>query len=149
MTKRRSLHFVDVEVQSTLVLRLCLHWVVFLITTSIATFFWIHLTEGPTGDWHQTWVRFSSTLMPLVLVSLALLPPFILDAVKLSNRFSGPVYRLRRALSMLAKGQTVRPLEFRSNDFWTSLAQDFNQVLLRRASTEANPSDSTTEPKGS
>ena len=138
MSIRRRQKFIDFEVQSSLVVRLCFHWVVFLTTTAITMFFWIRLTEGPTDDWSATWSRFGSMVMPLVLVSLALLPPFILDAVKLSNRFSGPIFRLRKTLALLAKGQSVRPLEFRSNDFWRGLASDFNKV------TSLNPTPVST-----
>jgi hypothetical protein len=141
MSIRRHQKFVDFEVQSSLVARLCFHWVVFLATTAITMFFWIRLTEGPTDDWRATWSRFGSMVMPLVLVSLALLPPFILDAVKLSNRFTGPIFRLRKTLSLLAKGQSVRPLEFRSNDFWRGLANDFNKVA------SLNPTSASTSVK--
>jgi hypothetical protein len=141
MSIRRNKKFIDFEVQSNLVARLCFHWVVFLVTTALTMFFWIRLTEGPTDSWSTTWSRFGSMVMPLILVSIALLPPFILDAVKLSNRFSGPIFRLRKTLTLLAKGQSVRPLEFRSNDFWKSLAEDFNKVTSLNATPSTSASN--------
>ncbi len=128
MSTRRQQKFIDFEVQSHLVVRLCCHWLVFVLTTSVAMFFWTRLTEGPTVDWSSAWVRFTNNAIPMGLVSLSLLPPFILDAVKLSNRFTGPVFRLRTTLAKLAAGEKVQPLEFRSNDFWQTLAEDFNRV---------------------
>jgi methyl-accepting chemotaxis protein len=135
MLKRRRQNFIDFEVQTHLVYRLCLHWAAFLCTTAVAIFFWIRVTEGPAQDWDTAWSRFMNTMTPMLLVSLVLLPPFILDAVKLSNRFAGPISRLRVTLSKLAAGETAKPLEFRSNDFWKKLADDFNQVTAFHGSS--------------
>lgn len=137
MSSRRQQKFIDFEVQSHLVVRLCCHWLVFLVTTCVAMFFWTRLTEGPTVDWNTAWARFVSNAVPMGLVSLALLPPFILDAVKLSNRFTGPIFRLRATLAQLAAGEKVEPLEFRSNDFWRTLADDFNQVAALKSEPSA------------
>ncbi|MDZ4853131.1 MAG: hypothetical protein SGI77_27905 [Pirellulaceae bacterium] len=139
MSIRRTRKLIDYEVQSSLVVRLCLHWVLFLAATAIAMFFWIRLFESPTDTLAETASRFWNTFVPMLIVAIALLPVFVLDAVKLSNRFTGPIFRLRRTLSNLAQGQTSRPLEFRSNDFWKSLANDFNRVVHRHQSSD-NPS---------
>ncbi len=129
MTKRRARKLVDYEVQSSLVVRLCLHWAFFIVATAIAMFLWIRLVESPVDSLAESAKRFWNTFLPLLIVALALLPVFVLDAVKLSNRFTGPIFRLRRTLASLAAGHAVRPLEFRSNDFWRSLAEDFNRVV--------------------
>ena len=47
-----------------------------------------------------------------------LLPVFLYDTVKLSNRFAGPVIRLRRAMQAISQGNAVEKLQFRENDFW-------------------------------
>jgi hypothetical protein len=141
MFTRRNKRFIDFEVQSNLVIRLCCHWMVYVLAVSIAMLFWLRLVEGVTDSWSATFERFWFAIAPVLLVSLCLLPAFILDAVKLSNRFSGPIFRLRRALASLAKGQSIRPLEFRTNDFWRSLANDFNQVVpLTPQATTDSPS---------
>ncbi len=129
MSKRRSRKLIDYEVQSSLVVRLCIHWTLFIVATAIAMFFWVRLFEAPVDTLAESTNKFLSTFIPLLIVALALLPVFILDAVKLSNRFTGPIFRLRRTLANLAAGNPVRPLEFRSNDFWRSLANDFNRVV--------------------
>ena len=140
MSKRRTQKLIDFEVQSSLVVRLCVHWVLFLAATAIAMFFWVRLFESPDDTLAATSNKFLSTFIPLLIVALALLPVFILDAVKLSNRFTGPIFRLRRTLANLSQGKPVRPLEFRSNDFWRSLADDFNRVV---SLTPAKASNST------
>lgn len=129
MSKRRSRKLVDYEVQSSLVIRLCIHWTFFIVATAIAMFLWVRLIESPVDTLAETTNKFFSIFIPMLIVAMALLPVFILDAVKLSNRFTGPIFRLRRTLASLAEGKSVRPLEFRSNDFWRSLANDFNRVV--------------------
>ena len=138
MSKRRSRKLIDYEVQSSLVMRLCMHWALFIVAIAIAMFFWVRLFESPVDTLAESTNRFLSTFIPLLIVALALLPMFILDAVKLSNRFTGPIFRLRRTLANLAAGNPVRPLEFRNNDFWRSLAHDFNRVVALRESPKAD-----------
>ncbi len=147
MSKRRSRKLIDYEVQSSLVVRLCLHWTLFIVATAIAMFFWVRLFESPVDTLAESTNKFLSTFIPLFIVALALLPVFILDAVKLSNRFTGPIFRLRRTLASLAAGNPARPLEFRSNDFWQSLANDFNRVaLLNRPPIADSPTKDSPEP---
>lgn len=149
MSIRRTRKLIDYEVQSSLVARLCLHWVLFLAATAIAMFFWIRLFESPTDTLGATTSRFWNTFVPMLIVAIALLPVFVLDAVKLSNRFTGPIFRLRRTLSNLAQGQSCRPLEFRNNDFWKSLANDFNLVVNRLPNSSNASSNATGSPRKS
>ena len=44
----------------------------------------------------------------------------------LSNRFTGPMLRLRRSMRALARGEHVEPIEFRGGDFWQEFAAEFN-----------------------
>jgi len=66
-----------------------------------------------------------------LVVSLCLLPLVLVDVVRLSNRFAGPAYRLRRAMRQLAHGEKVQPITFRQGDFWKEFADDFNRIAAR------------------
>ena len=126
---RRKRNFVDFEVQTSLLRRMVLQWVSFLFVNALALYCWTYLLSGaeePVGG-HMT--QFVQLYLPVIVVSLALLPVFLLDAAKLSNRFVGPILRVRRALAEAAAGNSVKPLHFRENDFWRSLADDLNSVL--------------------
>ena len=70
----------------------------------------------------------SALYTPVVVVSLILLPGVIFDLVRMSNRFAGPVYRLRGLMRDLARGKPVEPVRFRHGDFWQEFADDFNTV---------------------
>jgi nitrogen fixation/metabolism regulation signal transduction histidine kinase len=68
---------------------------------------------------------------PFLIVTVFLLPVFVMDSIKLSNRFAGPIYSLRRAIREIAQGQPARKIKFRRRDFWHDLADDYNAMLLR------------------
>jgi aconitase B len=57
---------------------------------------------------------------------LTLMPAFLLDVVRFSNRFAGPIVRLRRFLRELGENGEVPPLKFRDDDFWMEIAKEFN-----------------------
>jgi len=57
-----------------------------------------------------------------------LVPAFAYDLLRVSNRFAGPVFRLRREMRRLADGESEYPLSFREADNWTELADVFNEL---------------------
>ncbi len=134
-TKRRQL-FVDQKVQGALVLRAALYWVCSLVTMTLILISWRMLT-GPARAIHthldDLWYQYA----PAVVVSLVLLPIIVYDSVRMSNRFAGPMYRLRRCLRQLAAGERIQPIHFREGDFWHDFADDFNQLLARVEQLEA------------
>ena len=131
MSIRRKKSYADAVVQGALLRRLACHWALFLFANLMALTGWRILVTDPFGDWAQHQQALFNAYVPCIFVSLALLPAFIWDSLKLSNRFAGPVVRLRSALKALAEGREVQPLSFRKGDFWMSLADDFNAVLRR------------------
>jgi len=46
----------------------------------------------------------------------------------MSNRFVGPLQRIRRALRDLAAGKDIPFIAFRKGDFWCDLADDVNRL---------------------
>ena len=78
-----------------------------------------------------------NTYAPLLAVLVCLIPVFIFDAMRLSNRFTGPVYRLRQATRQLAEGETPDRVEFRGADYWKDLAKDFNHIIQRLREAES------------
>lgn len=128
---RRIQNLVDREVQSSLAKRLLLHWLLFLIATSLSVLMWVRLIEAPTESW-QTVINMSiGRLIPLAVAAVVLLPMFIKDSISLSNRFAGPVVRVRRALADFADGKSIEPVELRQGDFWKSLAHEVNRVTRK------------------
>ncbi|MGI9469527.1 MAG: hypothetical protein ACR2OA_20565 [Rubripirellula sp.] len=60
---------------------------------------------------------------------LMLLAPLLAyDLIHISNRFVGPMFRLRRELRKLANGETVGPMFSRQGDFWADASESFNRL---------------------
>ncbi len=58
---------------------------------------------------------------------LMLLAPLLAyDLIHISNRFVGPMFRLRRELRKLSNGETVPPMFSRQGDFWADASDSFN-----------------------
>jgi hypothetical protein len=122
--------FVDYKVQGALINRVLVYWAMCLMTLTLMILCWRILT-GPARMFYthfdDLWFQYG----PAVIGSLVLLPLIVFDMVRLSNRFVGPLLRLRRSLRALARGDEVAPLEFREGDFWREFADEFNIVAER------------------
>lgn len=129
---KRSRTLVDTEVQGGLIRRVAIHWVVFFICNSIALVFWVRLFEQPDGQWSDTVGDTVRRFLPFFVVTVALIPAFVWDTLKLSHRFAGPITRLRNALKDLKDGRSIAPLKFRENDFWQEIAANFNEAMRLR-----------------
>ena len=118
--------------------RLCLHWLLFMAANVIAITLWTRLMDTPVEPWEATFTLAWQRIVPFALVSCALVPVFVMDALKLSNRFAGPIVRVRRVLAAIADGQPPKNIEFRQGDFWKSLASDLNRAFARRSGMDAS-----------
>ncbi|WP_145171420.1 hypothetical protein [Rubripirellula lacrimiformis] len=127
----RSKILVDPKVQWTIVGRLVAHWCMFLVCLiAICTMVRVMFTGGDVSM-GTTVVESLKTQMPMAIVMLMLLPVFMRDSMKLSNRFAGPMFRLRTALRSVAQDQPTGPINFRAGDFWQEAAVDFNVMLQK------------------
>jgi hypothetical protein len=138
---RRKRLFVDPRVQGALVVRVVVYWFLCLLTVTLMLLCWRILT-GPARMFYTHFDDMWFFYGPAAVASLLLLPVVVMDVLRLSNRFAGPMLRLRRGMRDLAHGQPVKPIEFRDGDFWQDFAQDFNAVLVRiQGSAIAEPPD--------
>jgi len=122
--------FVDPKVQGALVLRVVLYWVVCVITITLMVLCWRILT-GPARLFYMHFSDMWFFYGPAMVASFLLLPLVILDIIRLSNRFTGPLLRLRRGMRELARGERVEPIRFRDGDFWQEFAEEFNALAAR------------------
>lgn len=129
-TFTRKRLFVDPEVQGQLVLRVILYWVTCLITIALMVMCW-RIVNGPARPFYRHLDDMWFHLGPALLASLLLLPMVVLDVIRVSNRFVGPLLRLRRSLRGLARGEEVDPIRFRQGDFWQGFADEFNSLITR------------------
>ncbi len=131
MSRKRKRFLVEKQVQGALGWRIAAHWFAFLGLSVFATCSLQILGNFESGS---LWGSFQKALLGQVgsiAVLLALLPWFIHDSLKLSNRFAGPMIRLHKSIIELTKSSEVLPVTFRSQDFWQEIAVDFNELQLR------------------
>jgi signal transduction histidine kinase len=126
--KMRRQHWVDSRVQGTLVRRILFHWCAFFVVTLMC----VSVMHLLLGDPNKTIVERATTpgssMMLIGVIMLALFPAFALDTIRFSNRFVGPIARLRRYMRELTAGEAINSLAFRDNDFWSEVADEFNAV---------------------
>jgi len=125
--KRKRL-FVDPKVQGSLVRQLIIHWslacfLIFLYLFTLQAF-----SNGFSLSFQANLFALWQEYGLLALVLAVISPVFIYDAIKLSNRFVGPMISFRTALSKLAAGHDPDPINFRQDDFWKELTKDLNGV---------------------
>ena len=126
---QRSRILVDPQVQWSIAGRILCHWALFLVClVSISAMVRIMASVGdqPFGE---SWRSAMRAQVPILGVMFIMLPVFLRDTLKMSNRFAGPMYRLRIALRALAKKEPISAINFRTGDFWQEAATDFNVVL--------------------
>ena len=126
---KRSRILVDPKVQWAIAGRIVCHWTLFVVClVSISAMVRIMAAAG-NAPFSEAWRSALMAQVPLLGVMFLLLPVFLRDTLKLSNRFAGPMYRLRTALRSLAEKESASAIKFRAGDFWQEAATDFNTVL--------------------
>ena len=130
MKHLRKQFFVDPKVQGALVGRVILYWLVCIITITLMLLCW-RIVTGPARIFYMHFSDVWFFYGPAMLASLMLLPLVVVDIIRLSNRFAGPLLRLRRSMRALTQGEYVDPIEFRDGDFWQEFAQEFNALAAR------------------
>jgi hypothetical protein len=129
--------FVEPRIQGALLVRATMYWVCALLAITLMLLLW-RIFTGPARVFYLHFDDMWFFYGPALVASFVLLPLVLVDVVKLSNRFVGPLVRFRRALAALARGEHVAPLHFRQGDYWQEIAADFN-LLVERLANERSP----------
>ncbi len=135
MHQRKRL-FVDPHVQGALILRVVGYWFYCLLTMATALLV-LRVFTGPARIFDWKMADFWHWYGPAAVASLLLLIVVVIDAIRMSNRFVGPLYRVRREMQRLAAGEAAEPVRFRDGDYWQEFADEFNAVAQRMELLEA------------
>ena len=125
----RKRYLVDSKLQGSLLMRSIGYWCFCVLAIGMVLLLW-QVATGP----HRPFLSYFSLHEiverhgAVVLASVLLLPILLLDVLIITNRFAGPLYRLRRSMRALAAGEHVQPVVFRDGDFWHDVADEFNAV---------------------
>ncbi|MEX2170435.1 MAG: hypothetical protein WD851_14060 [Pirellulales bacterium] len=129
-TFKRKRLFVDSPVQGRLLCRVVLYWclAVAIMGTLAAVQVAIETRHAPFSlVVNRTLLAFG----PSLIAAVVMLPLILFDVLRFSNKFAGPMHRLRREMKRLAGGESCAPINFREGDFWYDLAEQFNRLAER------------------
>jgi hypothetical protein len=133
---RRRRLFVDAKLQGALLSHVALYWAYCLLSVGFIAVVWIVFAKRPPSSaklFEELWMNCG----PALLGSILLLPLVLLDCLRLSNRFAGPMVRLNKAIKDLADGETARPVKVREDDFWCEFAQCVNRLIEQQANCKS------------
>ncbi len=128
---KRSTIYVDPEVQMALARRVAVHWCIFMVVCFVFTGIVQGFIEHPSTSLAEMLSYGLKRNFIAILAGIAMMPLFIFDTMKVTNRFAGPIRRLRETLRAIANGETTAELKIRSGDYWGGLAEEFNAAMAR------------------
>lgn len=128
--ERRRRQVVDARVQWALAARIVLHFFVFLCGSLFLGMILQYLSD-PLSSMQVHLQNYWVENAPMLVAMVCLVPLFIRDMLKLSNRVAGPICRLRHSIERIGNGEAMPPLAFRRRDMWQELPELFNAMIVR------------------
>jgi hypothetical protein len=127
MKEKRRRIWID-RFQTILFLRIVLYfviyqfavWSVFLIGQSMS-----EMLGKVFGSGVGTTIFWCSVAVVVLFGAL-----FICDAIRLTHKFVGPIYRFRRTIKAITAGEKVDLMRLRNGDFLQELKDEFNDMLV-------------------
>ena len=127
---KRSKLFVDPKLQIAVICRVTLYWLVSVAVLALLAAVQVVLSSNAVG--YEVLVgRVLTAFGPALIASVIVLPLLLFDSVRFSNKFAGPMFRLRTEMQNLAETGQGTPLKFREGDFWYDLANSYNAIAER------------------
>ena len=117
--------YINSEIQFGLIRRTLLHWGLYMCAVLLAVMLWFTYRNHDATLSNVIQESFTN-FAPALFAGIILLPLFLYDQLKFSHRMVGPIYRMRREMRKLARGEGIQKLRFRDRDHWHQLAEDFN-----------------------
>lgn len=127
---RRQKLLVDPKVQGVLLVRIVAYWMLGVVAVGLM----MGLEALVAGSVAPADVVASRILLhygPALLAAVLILPAIVFDCLRATNKFAGPLVRLRNAIRDLADGRPVAPIHFRKNDLYEEFANEFNRLIAR------------------
>ena len=140
--RRRKL-FVEPRMQGMLVFKILIYWVNGFLTIGLLIAAWSVFQDMPRTSGELVTNMWNS-VGPALVASLFLMPLIVMDCIRWSNRYAGPMVRLHGALTDLADGKQVDPVKFRKGDLWYEMAEQFNRIAAQQQGTAEPAAQSQT-----
>jgi len=142
LPKRRRQLFVNRSLQGRLLAQVVVYWFYCLLSIALFAACWITFMKQPASSAELFWELWASC-GPALAGSILLLPLVLLDCLRISNRFAGPIVRIHEVLQQLAEGKPSGPVQLRDKDYWQELAQSINQIVQRGVKSGSSQPDVT------
>jgi hypothetical protein len=133
---RRKKSFVNLRIQGGLLGRMAGYWLLYHVVLWHGLFVYryaqvrMSISDGHTVDpLRSIYWQFCVDYSPLLICSLLIMPLFMLDFLRLTHRFAGPLVRIRESLIQLMNNEPVPSVEFRKGDLLPELQTTFNDFL--------------------
>lgn len=139
MKIRRRQIINDETVQGELIFRAVIYWFGGLALVEAMIFGW-NLYTAPGQPWADVLGNVISASTPVIFAAAILLPLILLDVLRVSNRFVGPIQQIRHTLRLLSAGDTSRRVYLRRHDFWHELAH-YTNVIAHQLEGEEEPEE--------
>ncbi len=131
MAYKRSRLLVEPRVQLTLVRHVVFYWLCTVMTVELLNIS-RQIAVGPEqpGFWSYLFNEHTlQAMIRLAIGALLVLPLVIYDMLRLSNRFAGPIFRMRRTLRNVAANGAIENVQLRDGDYWGDFAEELNAAL--------------------
>lgn len=129
MAEKRKQLVIEPVIQYSLIKQLLQQWCLHLVATLLLLTMLQVLLGGFFHPWQIHAQKLWPTLASFTVSLLFLLPVYVMNSLKLSNRFAGPIHRFRRELRSLAQGRPYQELKFRDSDYWTEMADELDAAI--------------------
>ncbi|MFG0264850.1 MAG: hypothetical protein ACF8AM_06805 [Rhodopirellula sp. JB055] len=118
---------IDRDVQVALILRAVLYGTA-CVTYFVVIQFFTQSMIHPGVATSDLFLSLTDEAVYWVPGLLVLGPLMIYDVLKVSNRFAGPIFSMRREMQNLVDGKEGRNISFRNDDHWSAMAIQFNTI---------------------
>jgi len=119
--------YINPDIQGGLITRTLVHWLLYMTAALITVAIWIAYRNHDASILTMA-QEVLSNYAPNLIAGVVLLPLFLYDQLRFSNRMVGLIYRLRQEIRKLTGGEGVQRLRFRDQDHWPELAEEFNRL---------------------
>lgn len=141
---RRKKLLVDRRVQGAILKRVFVYWLFCALFLTLPLVM-VDTLSRPHSSMSEHFETIWSHHWLLFVLATLLLPLALLDALRLSNGFVGPVSRLRRELERHAARPDINFAKFRKSDFWGDLANETRSLGEELDAGNGQPADRVPE----
>jgi len=137
--EKRKKFLVHGGIQMAILRRMLLQWFLFIAIAGLLSFL-VQFMVNPFQTGAETNNHFRVLLASQLVASFCLVPLFMADSLSQSNRFVGPIVRLKSYLRSVESNNPT-PLSFREGDHWNELTDEVNTMFERLRAQELAATD--------